>query len=146
MAYANLPERLKRRIAGLTARHGHDYSINRGDVRAKGSTGAEGPRWVHPVVRNHPQTGEPLLFVSRLITEEIIGLPPAEGDELLEELLTYIEDPKVIYRHKWRVGDYIAWDNLALQHARTNFDPAEKRVLRRVPISGRDVAVAPVSH
>jgi taurine dioxygenase len=69
------------------------------------------------------------------MTHEIIGLPRAESEGLLAELLGYIRDRRVIYQHEWRVGDLVVWDNRSLQHARSNFDPSEKRTLRRVPIA-----------
>ena len=69
------------------------------------------------------------------MTDDVEGLGRAESDALLEELFAYIENPKIIYRHEWQLNDLVFWDNRILQHARTDFDPAEKRVLRRVPIA-----------
>ncbi|MGH7659554.1 MAG: TauD/TfdA dioxygenase family protein [Vulcanimicrobiaceae bacterium] len=139
-AYANLPDALKQRIADLKALHVKDYGVNRGDVQARDlPPNPSVPQAVHPVVKMHPITKEPLLFVSRLLTHSIVGIPERESEALLDELLPYTEDPATQYAHQWKVGDYIVWDNLYLQHARTVFDPSEKRVLRHVPISGGDV-------
>ncbi len=66
----------------------------------------------------------------------IVGLGADESDALMEELFSYIEAPPAIYRHNWRVGDLIIWDNVALVHARTAFDPAAARTLQRVTVSG----------
>jgi taurine dioxygenase len=90
---------------------------------------------IQPVVWPHPQSGAPILFVSRLIAESIIGLSREDSETLLEELFAYIEDPSYAYVHKWCDGDVLVWDNRQLQHARRRFDPAEPRTLRRVPIA-----------
>jgi taurine dioxygenase len=135
-AYQRLPERLKARIAGLTARHMANYSADYdGAKRPVYEPGARIKARNQPVVWTHPQTGQPILFVSRQLTESIIGLPHAESEALLEELFGYIEDPAHAYTHAWRVGDYLVWDNRQLQHARRDFDPTQKRALRRVPIA-----------
>jgi taurine dioxygenase len=91
---------------------------------------------VHPVVIRHPATGRPALFVNRLMTDSIAGMPRAESDALLEQLFQYVEEPDNIYEHAWRVGDALIWDNLATLHARTDFDPKERRALRRTAIRG----------
>ena len=75
-----------------------------------------------------------MLLVNRMMTDEVVGLPPAEGEALLQELFAHLEAPEIVYRHAWRPDDLVIWDNRALQHARMNFDPAQKRVLRRIPI------------
>ncbi|MGE0386339.1 MAG: TauD/TfdA dioxygenase family protein [Gammaproteobacteria bacterium] len=135
-AYARLPAALKKRIEGLQARHVANYgafdgaSRPRYDPQARKSFAA-----IHPLVWPHPQTGRPILFACRLLTESIIGLPADEGEALLQELFTYVEDPAHHFVHAWRAGDYLVWDNCALQHSRRPFDPAEPRAMRRVPIA-----------
>ena len=52
------------------------------------------------------------------------------------ELFQYVERPENVYEHVWRVGDALIWDNLATLHARTDFDPKERRALRRTAIRG----------
>lgn len=134
-AYQRLPRSLRQTLEGLSARHVATYGVGRKDTRpvydetAKNTMSA-----VHPVVWPHPETGQKILFVSRLLTESIIGLPPDESEDLLQELFSHIEDPAHVQAHTWSVGDHLVWDNRALQHARTHFDPAEKRAMRRVPI------------
>ena len=58
-----------------------------------------------------------------------------EADTLMDELVTVIADPAIGYRHQWRPGDILIWNNITLQHARTDFDPSQPRTLRRVPIA-----------
>ncbi len=64
----------------------------------------------------------------------------AEFRPLLKELWAHIEDPRYVYRHRWQLRDYVLWDNVALQHARTHFDPGEKRALRAVSIDSPRIA------
>lgn len=135
-AYANLPARLKERIATLRARHAYDYPSARGHFRAgieklpPTATVAE-----HPIVLIHPRSKQPLIYVNRELTYEIVGLSSDESTALLDELIGYVNDDSVIYRHVWRTGDLVVWDNIALQHARTPFEPRFTRTLRRVQIA-----------
>jgi taurine dioxygenase len=134
-AYRRLPAALKQRIESLQARHIASYSAFEGDARPKFDPNSKAKVAVHPVVWRHPESGEPILFVSRLLTESILGMDAIESEELLCELFTHVEDAEHQYVHQWKVGDYLVWDNRQLQHSRRDFDPAEKRALRRVPIA-----------
>ena len=134
-AYRRLPEGLKAKVEGLQARHMASYGAFEGDSRPRFDPSSKAKVHVHPVVWRHPDTGVKILFVSRLLTESIIGLDHEESEALLQELFSYIEDPNYVYVHKWQVGEYMVWDNRQLQHSRRDFDPSEKRALRRVPIS-----------
>lgn len=133
-AFARLPQRLKARIDGLTARHVANYNQFAGDGRPTYDPASRAKTTVHPVVWPHPESGAPILFVSRLLTEKIQELEAAESEALLQELFTYVEDESHAYVHAWRPGDFLIWDNRQLQHARRDFDPAETRALRRTPI------------
>ena len=132
-AYESLPRELKDRIAGLQALFTYDAY---GNPYKRAQISEDSPRFVHPIVIRHPATGRPALFVNRLMTDSIVGMPRAESDALLERLFQYIEQPDNVYEHVWRVGDALIWDNLATLHARTDFDPKERRALRRTAIRG----------
>jgi taurine dioxygenase len=114
-------------LYGAATREGHvpDFNVN--------------PHHTHPVVVSHPKTGRDILFVNRLMTWHIEGLDEEESTALLETLLRHIEQPRFMYAHKWRPGDLLFWDNCAVQHARTDFDGQERRLLRRVVIQGEYV-------
>jgi taurine dioxygenase len=133
-AYDRLPEELKRRIAGLQAVQVYDYDGSPTQRTDKHSPDA--PRWTHPVVTVHPATGRPVLFVNRLMTQSIVGLDSAASDDLLSELFSYIEAPDNVYEHVWEQGDLVLWDNRCTLHARTDFNPTEARVMRRVTVQG----------
>lgn len=135
-AYQAMPDELKKRIEGLSARHVYDYNANRGDQRPDPSKLSDKvDTSVYPLVWHHPESGTPLLYISRLFTTEVIGLSREESDQLLDDLFAYLDTIGDDYTHKWESGDLIIWDNLHLQHARNDFPPSERRALRRVPIA-----------
>lgn len=135
LAWDRLPAPLKERVGSLQALNVYDYGVNKGSDRfSRQQISNDAPRYIHPIAWPHPETGRTVLLVNRLMTDEVIGCDERTGAELLEELFKAVEDPNNIYQHQWRLYDLVIWDNRILQHARTDFDPAEKRVLRRVPI------------
>ena len=88
------------------------------------------------MVRTHPKTKRKALYVCRLITEWVEGMDRDESDALLDELFDHMEQEKFVYEHEWQVGDLLIWDNRCTLHARTAFDPAERRMLRRIAVEG----------
>ena len=76
------------------------------------------------------------------MTKEVVGLEREAYRPLLKALWAHMEQPRYVYRHRWQLHDCLFWDNIALQHARTPFDPKEKRALRAVSID--DPAVAAI--
>jgi len=89
----------------------------------------------HPLVLTHPDTGRKALYLNRLMSRWIVGLPREEGAPLLDQLLDHVERPEFIYAHKWTPGDFLMWDNRCVNHARTDFPSDEVRLLRRYTIS-----------
>jgi taurine dioxygenase len=133
-AYATLPDGIKRRIEGRKALNAYDYDSA---AMKRGTRLAEGvPSYVHPVVRTHPATGRKALYVNRLMTVRIEGLSEPESNELLATLFDHQERHEFIYEHVWRQGDLLMWDNRCTLHARTDFNPNERRLMRRVTILG----------
>lgn len=138
-AYETLPGDIKRRIDGLRALNYYDY---RHDPTVRPDTlNADAPRWVHPVVRTHPETGRKALFINRLMTISIEGMDVAESDKLLQSLFDHMEQPRFIYEHEWAVGDLMMWDNRCSIHARTDFDPSQRRMMRRITVRGSSPVV-----
>lgn len=129
-AYDALDEATKARIEGRRAVHGflHGTTLRERNTPHKS--------YAHPIVRVIPETGRKSLFVSRLMTFAIEGLPADESDALLRQLFDHIEQPEFVYAHKWRPGDLVIWDNRTTVHARTDFDPGERRLLRRFASRG----------
>ncbi len=136
-AYEALDAEVKERLAGRRAFHVYDY-----DTQVKtGRLDRDGlPQAVHPVFRTHPETGRKAVYVNRLMTEEILDLPPSDSASALETLFAAIEHPDCVYEHRWRKGDLIIWDNRCAQHARRDFPADRTRLMRRIGIAG-DVPV-----
>jgi taurine dioxygenase len=134
-AYASLPEALKERLRGLKALN--IWSIDQTGRNHVSSLKDSDPRSTHPVVWEHPATGERVLYVTEMQTDSIIGLPAAESEALIKELFGYLYAPDNIVEHRWRVGDLAIWDNRALQHARKDVSQVGIRTLRRVSIARR---------
>ena len=131
-AYRRLPEPLKRRIATLEACQVANYAAG----RPRFDPGAPGAMMaIHPLVWQPPRARSPVLFVSRQMTERVVGMSAGESEALLQELFAYTEDPRYQYVHQWREGDYLVWDNRCLQHARRDFAATDGRTLRRVVIT-----------
>ena len=72
---------------------------------------ASTPPMEHPVVRRHPVTGREALFVNPGFTERFADMTPEESRPLLDYLFEQATDPAIVYRHRWRVGDLVFWDN-----------------------------------
>ncbi len=134
LAYETLPAEVRQRIDGRKAINAYDYqnaSTSRGTRLREGV-----PHYAHPIVRRHPVTGRKALYVNRLMTIAIEGLPEADGEELLNFLFAHQEQRRFVYEHVWRVGDILMWDNRCTLHARTDFSSAERRLMRRIAILG----------
>jgi taurine dioxygenase len=134
-AYEALPAEVRARVEGLKAVHVYDYGGGVLDRRFMVKPG-EGMSFAHPVARTHPETGRRSLYVNRLMTHHIEGLAAEESERILELMFRTLERPEFIYEHRWRVGDLLLWDNRCTLHARRDFDPNERRWMRRVTIRG----------
>jgi taurine dioxygenase len=129
-----MPPALRQRIETLQCRHAYTFdgalaSEWNVDDAAKQTLSA-----VHPMVWRKTPEEHGVLWVNKLTTVGVEGLPEAEGRALMAEVRQYLYDQSIIYTHKWRPGDLLIWDNRRLQHARMPFDPAARRTLRRSPI------------
>lgn len=131
MAYDTLPAATRRRIEGLTALNTYEY----GQTQTQNKTiDAGAPTAVHPVARTLPDSGRRALFVCRLMTDRIHGLPEAESRALLDELCGHAESERFRYEHVWQVGDTLIWDNRCTIHARKDFDGTQRRLMKRVTV------------
>jgi taurine dioxygenase len=93
------------------------------------------PQHSRPAIFPHPETGEPVLYVSEMQTGRIGNLPQAESDTLLDQLFATLYTADNIYEHRWANGDLVLWDNIALQHSRPDLAAHKPRRLRRVVLA-----------
>lgn len=147
-AYDALAESMKQRLRGRNAIHRYaqrwQQDAKEGRVRPEltAAERAATPDVLHPVVRRHPASGRPALYVNEGFTAAIDGMPEAESAGLLAELCAFSVQPAFVYRHRWRAGDLIFWDNRCVVHQATWYDPAAIRHLHRTTIACDAVPVA----
>ena len=141
-AWEALSPRMKEYLEGLVAVHDlsrtTELRLRLGGTtpQAYGAALAEGRRYEHPVVRTHPDTGEKGLFVDPTYTRHIVGLPPAEADAVVAFLHAHMLKEQFTWRHSWRAGDLLVWDNRSTMHRVLN-DFTGRRLMYRVSVVGR---------
>jgi alpha-ketoglutarate-dependent taurine dioxygenase len=135
-AYEALPPALRRSIG--TRQIKHDGTYNSGGYVREGVSPTDDPRAapgeLHPLVCAHPETGRRCLYLGRRRNAYIEGLPLDASERLLNELWSRATEEALTWRHRWRVGDLVLWDNRCTMHRRDSFDPAERRVMHRTQI------------
>jgi taurine dioxygenase len=138
-AYETLPADLKAAIDGRVCTH--DSSLNSAGERRAGSEAVTDPRQapgaVHPLVRAHPVTGRPVLYLGRRRNAYIHGLPLEASEVLLDRLWAHAMHLENAWYQRWRVGDLVLWDNFATVHRRDSFDPGDRRLMLRTQIAAR---------
>jgi taurine dioxygenase len=139
-AYDALPEAMKRRIEGRKAIH--RYAMRRridNSPRPKLTAAqlAETPDIAHPIVRTHPHTGRKALYITAGECIGVEGMPDDEALELIAELDAFCVRPEFCYRHQWRVGDLVMWDNASAMHlAICDYALPERRLMHRTTVIG----------
>ena len=90
----------------------------------------------HPLVRVHPVTGRKAVFVNRSFTTHIKGMDEDEGRTVLEFLYRRTMRHEYHYRHRWRPGMVVFWDNRSVQHSALHDYYPQRRLMNRVTIKG----------
>lgn len=135
-AYDTLPDELKTKLDGRKALHAFTYNSQKADENDSKKAAEDVASFAHPIFRTHPDTKRKALYVNRLMTQEIVGLPADESRKILNFMFDHIERREFIYEHRWQVGDVLLWDNRCLVHARRDFPAQELRMMRRLTIAG----------
>ena len=144
-AHDALDDATRARVAELAAHHSIAYSQAKAGFTTTLGYGMEEPAQLRPLVKVHPVTGRPALFIGRH-AHDVPGLEPAESESLLEDLLADACRPPRTYRHRWTAGDVVVWDNRCLLHRAGEWDLGEARVMRHTRIAGDPVTEAALSH
>jgi taurine dioxygenase len=132
-AYETLDPEVRNKLEGRKAFNHYNYgSMVKGD-----SQGVEAfAESVHPIFRTHEETGRKAIYVNRLMTVRVEGLPEDESQRLLNVLFDHSEKPEFVYTHEWRVGDLLVWDNRCSMHARNDFPSDQRRLMLRTTVKG----------
>jgi taurine dioxygenase len=142
-AYDDLPEETRQRIAGLKAVHVYlsKYSPRALKALDPESVKTLPPPAIHPLVRVHPDNGRKFLYLNPVRIEAILGMPDEEALALVAELMAHATQKKYEYRHQWRYGDMVIWDDRSVLHqANGDYDMNEVRQLHRIMIKGVPIA------
>jgi taurine dioxygenase len=138
-AYDDLPDSTKRKIDGLKAMHVY---LSKYSPRSLGNLSEESrkalpPPGIHPLVRTHPENGRKALYLNPVRIESIVGMEDKEALALVDELMRHATQKKYEYRHQWRDGDWVLWDNRCLMHqANPDYDMRQRRYLYRLMLQG----------
>ncbi len=139
-AYDTLPENTKSRIDERLAYHSYTRHYDRNEsvkgIRPKltADQKAKLQDVLHPMVRLVDGTGRKALYVNSGFTYRIEGMDDEEATELLEELFDHCLKPELLYTHKWRLHDYVCWDNRSTIHHATLYNTAHRRHMHRTTI------------
>ncbi len=145
-AYRDLPESTQREIERLRAVHDlHTLTeFGRRTTPGRPSLSAERRREFPPVsqplVRRHPVTGERSLFLCPAVISHVEGMPAEAGAALIEDLTAHSTQERYVYRHKWRAGDLVIWDNRCVLHTASLFDHTKyQRLMFRTTVAGNQI-------
>ncbi len=143
-AYEALSDRMKNFISGLEC--SHDFKPFRAlfgtDEKSKENLRFYEDRYptiLHPVVRKHPVSGKPVLFVNPQFSIKINGMNDVESQNLLDQLFDQAKIPELQFRHHWAVDTVVIWDNRSTQHYAVHDYFPQRRKLDRVTIQGERV-------
>jgi len=137
-AWDAMPDDLRATASKLRVKHDGTYNSG-GYVRA-GVTPTDDPRTApgtfHPLVCTHPETGRRHLYLGRRRNAWLEGLPLDESNALLDRIWEAATADALTWRHQWRAGDLVLWDNRCVMHRRDAFDPGSRRIMHRTQIKG----------
>jgi alpha-ketoglutarate-dependent taurine dioxygenase len=145
-AYRDLPDDLKQQIEALRGVHdlftltefGRRHSPWRPSLSEERRR--EFPPVSHPLVRRHPVTGEKSLFICPAVISHIEGMSVEDSAELIGRLADHATQDKYVYRHKWRQGDLVIWDNRCVLHTASLFDHTKyQRLMFRTTVAGNQI-------
>jgi len=135
VAYQALPEPIRERIDGRQAVF--DFTGRKRAFPPSQSEIERNPPVRHPIVRTHPRTGRKSLYVMRDDCTGIDGMEKPEAEAMIAALADHIVKPGFIYRHQWRPGDLLMWDNCTVQHrAIQDYDLPQRRLMHRTTMGG----------
>jgi taurine dioxygenase len=139
-AYQALPNDRKRELDELVLHHSYVHFMSTrqyGRMELSDEIKAANPDVFHPLVRVHPADGRKALWASTGTVKGIVGMPTEEALRLIDELVEFITQERFVFRHKWREGDVLMWDNRCTLHTGTLYDDTKyQREMHRLWVRG----------
>jgi taurine dioxygenase len=138
-AYDDLSDKMKSVVDDFQSVY--DFSLVSGAAKRDPAKMVEllkvNPPIAHPCVQTHPDSGVKALYVSER-TSHFDGMSRAESAPIIDYLCRHATRPENVYRHQWRVGDLVSWDNRTTMHlALGDFDPSQPRHMLRTTLQGQ---------
>ena len=133
LLYENLPKEMKNKIKNLKAKHVYQSKFSKRKLMNINNQDFDRNEVFHPLVKIHPETGLKSLYINPIRIEQISNFSDEKSLDLINNLMNYVNSLKFEYRHQWKVGDFVIWDNRTLMHkANGDYDMTEKRYLYRL--------------
>jgi taurine dioxygenase len=138
-AYDALPPDMKSQISELSAVHDmgsfrNEFLAEAGGVRALDEAMARIGSALHPIVKRHPVTGRPYLYVNRSFTTLVSGMGKHDSDRLLNYLYDHLDRPEFQVRFRWQENSIAMWDNRVTQHYAVADYMPQTRCMHRVTL------------
>lgn len=144
-AYDSLPRGLQEKVEDMVGvfsyRSRAQKTQRKADNQSIDARILSTPDVKHALVNTHPKSGRKALYIDPKTVTGIVGVPDGAARDLFDELLSYAVRPENVYRHDWRPGDMVLWDNAVLLHHRQPFPNSQNRLLKRMIIG-----LSPAEH
>ncbi len=143
-AFDDLPQTLRQTIVSLRSPHVYEGSHSPRKMTAlSAEERAKVPQTSQPLVIRHPDSDRHALYLNTGRMEGIEGLSSDDGWALIDQLYKHATQTRYDYRHRWRAGDMVIWDNRSVMHqANADYDPAQYRFLYRIMLEGAPLQAA----
>ncbi len=139
-AWNALPAERQAQLAGLKLHHSYQHFMatrEYGALDLPEEIRRDNPDVIHPLIRTHPADGRKALWPSTGTVTEVVGMPNPQGLDLVDELVAFMTQEQFVYRHKWKVGDLLMWDNRCTLHTGTLYDDTQYfRTMHRLWVAG----------
>jgi taurine dioxygenase len=139
-AYASLPNRLRDGLRGREQEMISPHYTRLAERTCDQRDPVALKQGILPTIHINPHNGRHCVWVSELQTARVLGIAWEDSRALLGEVFDHLYADDTVFEHRWRVGDIIIWDNIALQHARGNIEAVGNRLLQRVIVGAAGVA------
>ena len=147
-AFERLDESEKDRLLTLNAYHSYFHSQAKVGHHVKVGAGYgffAGEPPLHPLVKIHPETRRPALFLGRHI-KGIEGMSEAQSESLITELTSFACQAPRLLMHQWSLGDVVVWDNRCVLHRARPYDMRQERVMMHTRVSGDPVTESALNY
>ena len=138
-AYEDLPEAEKNALKGVRVRHALEATqrlVHPQPTAAELARWRERPSRTHPLVWNHQHGASSLLLGATCLY--VHDATPEDSSMLLCRLMDWATQPQYVYRHKWKVGDFLLWDNTGTMHRADSYPLDSQRLMHRTTLHGEE--------